>query len=607
MSAPYAYGMAETRGSITTQPGDLDEGEGGLVGSPVQGVSILSDTDASSQSTPPDDPVDIHRGVEIPSTHHTGGRTPSNHPVSDADAMAKSPPIDDLVDTCRELQIRGKSSPTPHTGESSPTHLTHLAHSTNDAMNKSPPTPPDDPVDMHRDLLGDSPGGHSAPQRCKMVLDPRVEYSEFRIHILTWNVASAEPSHHDLQSLFLPQKTCMMDDMLANSDILVVGLQEAYQSVHDAMQSSVPLMGRDPLVESFSSMLSQKGFARLCFSRLLGILTLVFVKRPLLCYIGDVETSTTKTGLSGWLGNKGGSSIRFSLGDLSMCFTNCHLAPHLENNPRRVQELAEIFATQSFSSPPSQLMEHDVLILFGDLNFRLEGKSPEEVIATLTRGWGVELLSSDQLRLEQILGDDSPSRLFNFMEMPISFPPSYKFEPGSDVYEPGPKGRAPAWCDRILWRTHERCLPLITDPEPRSVLTQQHYAIHMQPRISDHKAVSAGMTVSINLMGFVPRVVFNIMSEWVSGKTGVVAVEMEPDTVVSMWDWVGLYPADFVCLEKDYVYWMYTPVKGKVVRGRVYRRPLPSDQVPKPGRYMMLYKSSYYNCVLGMSPIFPIR
>jgi hypothetical protein len=460
----------------------------------------------------------------------------------------------------------------------------------------------DDPVNKHRELPDDT-----EPLRSKFVLDPRVDYSEFRIHILTWNVASAEPSQHDLQSLFLPQKTCMIENILMESDIIVVGLQEAYQSVTDAMQSSVPLVGKDPLVQDFSNLLSQKGFARLNACRLLGILTMVFVKRPLLCYINHLEVCTTKTGMSGWLGNKGASSIRFSLGDISMCFTNCHLAPHLENNARRVQELAEIFTAQTFTSLPSQLMDHDVLILFGDLNFRLEGKSSEEVISTLTRGWGVELLACDQLHLQQILGEGSASRLFNFMEMPISFPPSYKFEPGTDVYEPGAKLRAPAWCDRILWRMHERCLPRITDPEPRRLLTQQHYAIHMQPRISDHKAVSAGMTVSVNLMAYVPRVVFHVMIEWVAGKTGLVAFEMEPGTEVSMWDWVGLYPADFACLDKDYVFWIYTPVKGRTVRGREYRRTLTPEQVPsEPGRYMLVYKSSRYGCVLGMSPIFPI-
>ena len=46
------------------------------------------------------------------------------------------------------------------------------------------------------------------------------------------------------------------------------------------------------------------------------------------------------------------------------------------------------------------------------------------------------------------------------MEMALDFQPSYKFEPGTDRYDDGGKGRAPAWTDRILWRQHERRLPL---------------------------------------------------------------------------------------------------------------------------------------------------
>ncbi len=38
---------------------------------------------------------------------------------------------------------------------------------------------------------------------------------------------------------------------------------------------------------------------------------------------------------------------------------------------------------------------------------------------------------------------------------PLTFRPTYKFQPGTSTYEQRPekKLRAPAWCDRILWRT----------------------------------------------------------------------------------------------------------------------------------------------------------
>lgn len=443
----------------------------------------------------------------------------------------------------------------------------------------------------------------------KKTMDARIDYSDIRVHIITWNIASTVPSTSDVESLFMPQQSSMTTTDLFNStDVIIIGLQEAYQNVQDMVQTSVPLVGKDPLVELFSNFLCCKGFTRLSASRLLGILTLVFVQRPLLCYVRGLETCTTKTGLSGWLGNKGASSIHFTLCNVSLCFTNCHLVPHPENNAKRIQELSNIFTNHAFANPPTQLLNHDVLVLFGDLNFRLEGKEIEEVKAVLNRGSGVELLDKDQLRLEQIRGAESPSNLHHFMEMAITFPPSYKYTPGTDFFESGPKLRAPAWCDRVLWRTHERTFPRITDPNPHNVVTEQYYRIHMQPRISDHKAVSAGLNVSVNLGMYMPNVVFNVMTEWSAGKQGEIRFEMDRDTEVSMWDWIGLYPENFACVDKDYVFWIYTPVRGKAVASKEYRRTLNSEQVPTvPGKYLLLYKSAQHSCVLGMSPAFPIK
>jgi phosphatidylinositol-bisphosphatase len=41
----------------------------------------------------------------------------------------------------------------------------------------------------------------------------------------------------------------------------------------------------------------------------------------------------------------------------------------------------------------------------------------------------------------------------DFEEGPLTFKPTYKYQPGTDLYEqrPDKKLRAPAWCDRILW------------------------------------------------------------------------------------------------------------------------------------------------------------
>lgn len=139
-------------------------------------------------------------------------------------------------------------------------------------------------------------GVHS--RRRRFVSHP-VNYSDFNVHVVTWNVASALPSPHEIESLFLPQESLMLSDLYNTTDMVVVGLQEAYQKVQEAVSSSIPLVGKDPLVEAFSTFLSQKGFSRLSYSRMLGVLNMVFVKRPLLCYIKNVATCTTKTGFGG--------------------------------------------------------------------------------------------------------------------------------------------------------------------------------------------------------------------------------------------------------------------------------------------------------------------
>ena len=57
-----------------------------------------------------------------------------------------------------------------------------------------------------------------------------------------------------------------------------------------------------------------------------------------------------------------------------------------------------------------------------------------------------DLLSFDQLSCEK-----SKGRIFKgYREAPITFKPTYKFNPGTEQWDTGKKDRAPAWCDRIL-------------------------------------------------------------------------------------------------------------------------------------------------------------
>lgn len=434
--------------------------------------------------------------------------------------------------------------------------------------------------------------------------------TEFHIHIVSWNVASNPLSPNDVRCLFeFARSDSQPNDLLSKSDIVVVGLQEAYQSVPEAISSVV---GSDDTVELFGRYLVPKGYMRLSFSRMLGVLLIVFIRRQLLFYVRDTEVCTTRTGFGGWLGIKGASSVRFTFGDLGVCFTNCHLSPHPEDNVRRMGEIRHILQSQVFENsrlPAMQMTDHDVLVLFGDLNFRLEDKGFEEAVEMVRKNELESLLESDQLRLEQLRGDRGTSGLDYFMEMPITFPPSYKYAAGTDDFSPlgkGPAQRAPAWCDRILWNVHERQYPHITDPNPQFVIKPESYSIHMEPRISDHKAVSGGLKILVDIRDFCPKVIF-VLQAWRTGQDALIVFDVMEGTVISFWDWIGLYPANFAS-EKDYVHWSLTPVsKGESTKSQcccfnISRENMPSE----PGNYVLIYKSVEYGRVIGMSPAFPI-
>ncbi|GMF41351.1 unnamed protein product [Phytophthora fragariaefolia] len=90
----------------------------------------------------------------------------------------------------------------------------------------------------------------------------------------------------------------------------------------------------------------------------------------------------------------------------------------------------------------------------------------------------------DQLTIERQRGNV----LKGFQEGPLSFPPTYKFQAGTSEYEKRPekKLRAPAWCDRVLWRA-----------KTRSDVKLRCYTSVPALDLSDHKPVHAFFEIQV--------------------------------------------------------------------------------------------------------------
>lgn len=121
----------------------------------------------------------------------------------------------------------------------------------------------------------------------------------------------------------------------------------------------------------------------------------------------------------------------------------------------------------------------------GDLNYRInDDLSTEEVFQCAERGNLAELRQHDQLNIERKRG----AVLQGFEEGALNFRPTYKFQAGASVYEKRPekKLRAPAWCDRILWKARS----------PEDVVLHTYDCV-MGLDLSDHKPVHAGFEIQV--------------------------------------------------------------------------------------------------------------
>lgn len=130
-----------------------------------------------------------------------------------------------------------------------------------------------------------------------------------------------------------------------------------------------------------------------------------------------------------------------------------------------------------------RISDHDMVFWMGDLNYRIEGL-PNDIIKTrLLSEQGIESLKEyDQLRLQRNLGNV----FAGYMEGRISFKPTYKFDPGTDVWDTSDKQRDPSWTDRILYRGEH--------------LQLTQYRSHWELKMSDHKPVSGLFEAGIKVM-----------------------------------------------------------------------------------------------------------
>lgn len=430
----------------------------------------------------------------------------------------------------------------------------------------------------------------------------------FRLHVVTWNVGTAEPPS-DVSSLL------QLDSQNA-VDLYAIGLQEVNAA---PLKLITDLASEDSWSLAFMATLAPLGYVKVSSIRMQGLLLLLFSKLTHVPFIRDIQTTYTRTGLFGYWGNKGAVSVRLSFYGHMFCFLNCHLAAHMQYATQRVDEFEYILDTQDFDMYNTpRILDHRLVFWFGDLNFRIADHGMHFLRTAINSNRFNLLWDRDQLTMMK----RKEPFLQEFEEGPLSFKPTYKFDRFSESYDSRPqktwlgfngKKRKPAWTDRILWRVKPKAPP----PEEEATLPDEHdesslkvlqdtYSSNMDYGESDHKPVIATFRLELKKLVETPLVRVSAEGEWSADQDAIVTYSILEPFSSSTWDWIGLYRVGFKSA-KDYV--TYTWVMDDEVSHsdeliKVY---MSKDEIPLlGGEYMLCYYSNNMQSIVGISTPFQV-
>ncbi|XP_072096520.1 phosphatidylinositol polyphosphate 5-phosphatase type IV isoform X1 [Mobula birostris] len=266
-----------------------------------------------------------------------------------------------------------------------------------------------------------------------------------RVFVATWNMQGQKELPDTLDDLLLPYDCHYIHDMY------VIGTQEG---IPDKREWDIRL--QEVLGPYFV----------LLYSAVHGMLQLsMFIRRDLIWFCSEVEQAAVTTRIISQVKTKGAVGISFTFFGTSFLF----ISSHFTSGPGKVNERMQDYNktiealalprivpdTNCYRSEPNDVTTRfDNVFWFGDFNFRLDVKRAviDELLHSSTKDNLCSILHYDELTKKLQEG----SVFKGFKEAEINFPPTYKFDLGSDVYDSSAKKRTPSYTDRIVCKSRQK-------------------------------------------------------------------------------------------------------------------------------------------------------
>ncbi|XP_012553709.1 uncharacterized protein LOC100208426 isoform X1 [Hydra vulgaris] len=289
------------------------------------------------------------------------------------------------------------------------------------------------------------------------------------VFVGTWNMKGTKFLPDSLDSFLLPPESEYLQD------IYVIGSQEGTPFRREWQVRLQETFGPSHVLMQASNF---------------GVLQMsIFVRRELVWFCSAVDQDTVATRVAHKIKTKGAIAMSFNIFGTSLLFITSHFASDTEKLTERINDYKKICSSIQLpwhnadtSVDTKNFTDHfDRVFWFGDFNFRLtKTRKVVDEIFNLCAG-NQSLLINELLKYDQLLSLCKKGQIFHdFIEAPINFMPTYKFDDNTDNYDTSSKKRVPSWTDRIVYKS-----------KPPSELVSVVYNSCSLIKVSDHKPVYA--------------------------------------------------------------------------------------------------------------------
>ncbi|CAH8517242.1 unnamed protein product [Schistosoma rodhaini] len=265
-------------------------------------------------------------------------------------------------------------------------------------------------------------------------LNKIIPSSNIDIQVVTWNMLSMKSQFYpeDLSDLFFSGSS----DEAAS--IYAICIQECSSDKNELLVRLQAAIGIKHVLFTYATH---------------GTLALmIFLNRDLIWYTSVPQSVGVTT--SAAVRTKGAVAICFILFGTSILFLSSHFKANHTNFDRRVQDylqvvnninLPKVGFNKGYKYEESNPLDRfDVVFWAGDLNFRIQ--RPRHIVENVIKGKYKQRTFEELLSVDELLNAQSQGIIFqNFDEGRIRFPPTYKFDLNSDVYDSSEKQRVPSY------------------------------------------------------------------------------------------------------------------------------------------------------------------